>query len=311
MVFLAAALAAVMVAAGAASAGELEQTKTRARELATEVSALDARIDAAVLEVGRATSALTSLREQIRDNRRRRRVVHAELEFARAVLQQRAVVLYKRGQVTSLDAMLGADDFSELVEGVSLLRTVVRSDTDLLRTVERTRRELRRTADRLESAARAAERLVERRAAGLQAIRRQLAQRQELLRGVRDDLRTLAAERQQATSPSPAPTVEPPEADGSGPWWPLIREAAQANGVSARGLYRLMMIESGGSATVVGPGGYHGLFQYSLATWKGAWNPWRSQSVYDGDAQISATALAIAQGKGPSWWGGSYAWAFN
>ena len=28
-------------------------------------------------------------------------------------------------------------------------------------------------------------------------------------------------------------------------------------------MYRLMMIESGGSATVVGPGGYYGLFQYA------------------------------------------------
>ena len=59
-----------------------------------------------------------------------------------------------------------------------------------------------------------------------------------------------------------------------------------------------MMIESGGSATVVGPGGYYGLFQYAPSTWKGSWNPWRSSSIADGAAQIKATALALRQGYG-------------
>ena len=76
-------------------------------------------------------------------------------------------------------------------------------------------------------------------------------------------------------------------------------------------MYRLMMIESGGSATVVGPGGYYGLFQYAPGTWKGSWNPWRSSSIADGAAQIKATALAIRQGYGHAWWDPSYTWAFQ
>ena len=76
-------------------------------------------------------------------------------------------------------------------------------------------------------------------------------------------------------------------------------------------MYRLMMIESGGSASVVGPGGYYGLFQYAPSTWKGSWNPWRSSSIADGAAQIKATALALRQGYGHSWWDPSYSWAFQ
>ena len=72
-----------------------------------------------------------------------------------------------------------------------------------------------------------------------------------------------------------------------------------------------MMIESGGSATAVGPGGYHGLFQYAPTTWKGSWNPYRGASIYDGAAQIRATALAIHLGYGHAWWDPSYCWAFG
>jgi len=76
-------------------------------------------------------------------------------------------------------------------------------------------------------------------------------------------------------------------------------------------MYRLMMIESGGDAFVVGPGGYCGLFQYHPATWKGSWNPYRSASVTDGAAQIRATALALKTGHGHAWWDPSYSWAFS
>ena len=76
-------------------------------------------------------------------------------------------------------------------------------------------------------------------------------------------------------------------------------------------MYRLMMAESGGSATVVAPGGYHGLYQYSLTTWRGSWNPYRSASIYNGEAQIKASALAISRGWGPSFWPTTFDWAFR
>ena len=72
-----------------------------------------------------------------------------------------------------------------------------------------------------------------------------------------------------------------------------------------------MMIESGGSATANNSDRYFGLFQYSHGTWSGSWNPQRSADIFDGSAQIKATALAIKQGHGPGWWGSSYAWAFE
>ena len=76
-------------------------------------------------------------------------------------------------------------------------------------------------------------------------------------------------------------------------------------------MYRLMMIESGGNAAAVSPGGYRGLFQYLPVTWAGSWNPCRSLSITDGAAQIRATGVALRLGYGPVWWGSSYSLAFG
>jgi len=87
-----------------------------------------------------------------------------------------------------------------------------------------------------------------------------------------------------------------------------IHEARQTHPYadSEERMVALMMCESRGQAALVNPAGPNsGLFQYSSATWRGAWNTYRDQSILDPRAQISATALAWQrhmQGQ----WGGCY-----
>ena len=78
--------------------------------------------------------------------------------------------------------------------------------------------------------------------------------------------------------------------------------------MSTAGLYRMMMLESGGSRTIGGT--YKGLFQYYPSTWSGSWNPWRGESIYNGWAQIRATAYALSRGMGRSQWPNTYPMAF-
>ena len=304
-----------LAAATPARAGELQRDREKARELAGQIGALDARIELAVQDYARATTGLDAVRAEIRSNRRARRVAQLEFDIARGALLRRAVALYKRGDVTALDALFTAADFHQLVDQLSLVKRVTQSDRDVLRAVLSSRRELQRRSALLAADERTAERLVRERAGELERIRAELAQRKALLAGVKDDIARLASKQVKA-DPSPQPTVEPPSSEGAGDggqgaWWPLIKTAAAARGVSARGMYRLMMIESGGSPTAVGPGGYHGLFQYAPTTWEGSWNPYRGASIYDGAAQIRATALAIHLGYGHSWWDPSFSWAFG
>lgn len=92
-----------------------------------------------------------------------------------------------------------------------------------------------------------------------------------------------------------------------GKWRVIIDYEAHRRGVKADGVYRMMMLESGGNAHVVNSYGFSGLFQYCHSTWHGKWNPWRSCSIFDGWAQIRATCYAIHRGYGPRMWSQTYA----
>lgn len=94
----------------------------------------------------------------------------------------------------------------------------------------------------------------------------------------------------------------------NGEWRPLIEIAARRYGVSPDGLYRLMMLESGGRRYAGST--FKGLFQYYPGTWRAAWNPWRALGIYNGWAQIRATAYAIRRGMGPADWPTTYRLAF-
>lgn len=314
--FVVLAAAAALAVPAAARAGELQQNRDKAEAIAAEISALDAQIGSSVTRYSRATRALEAVRKQLQGNRRLQRLAYKELSLARATLAARAVAMYKHDDVSPMDAVFGAADLGDLVTQLTMVRTIARCDRDVVRTIETTKRELSDRAVKLAADERTAEKLVVTCERELGTIRSRLGERRAALAGVRSDIRHLVTAAQKA-SPDPVATVEPPAAaeggvsDGSGPWWSLIQSAAAANGVSARGMYRLMMIESGGSAAVVGPGGYYGLFQYAPSTWRGSWNPWRSASISDGAAQIKATALAIRQGNGHAWWDPSYTWAFQ
>jgi hypothetical protein len=93
-----------------------------------------------------------------------------------------------------------------------------------------------------------------------------------------------------------------------GVWRPLVEIAARRYRVDPDGLYRLMMYESGGRRCAGST--FKGLFQYYPGTWAAGWNPWRSESIYSGWAQIQATAYAVGRGMGPANWASTYYRAF-
>lgn len=67
-------------------------------------------------------------------------------------------------------------------------------------------------------------------------------------------------------------------------------------------MYRVMMCESSGNPRASGGrGAWLGLFQYDPRTWRGNWNPYRTQSIWDARAQIFATAKAWSIGMQSHW----------
>jgi hypothetical protein len=96
----------------------------------------------------------------------------------------------------------------------------------------------------------------------------------------------------------------------NGSWWRVIKAAALRHGLDPTALRRMMMLESGGRSDCVS-GPFVGLFQYCRAAWDGTWNPYRKFSVFNGGAQIWATATAIHRGYGPQMWPNTYPMSFG
>ena len=129
----------------------------------------------------------------------------------------------------------------------------------------------------------------------------------QLRRAVLADQRRVRVLRRQALRLRQAIALKAAAARGD--WLPIVRDAAHRTHVSATGLRRLMSLESGGRAYAEN-GSFHGLYQYCWSTWRAAWNPWRHSSLYDGAAQIRATATAIHRGWGARMWPHTYPRAF-
>ena len=303
----------VFVAAPAAAAGSLEVRQAEAAQAAADVAVLDAQLDVAVARYARAAQELAGLEARIAANRHELAESRAQLSIAQQQLAMRAEALYKQSGASIFDVMLSTASFEELLTRTEYLRRLGRSDAEIVDAVAQYRRSVAARQKQLTADLGRAQRVADARAGRRAEIESALRERRSLLVGVRAEverLRAAAAARVRAASEASA---TPPGASGTsggeGVWWPLIKDVAAQNGISARGLYRLMMAESGGVATAVN-GPYRGLYQYAGSTWRGDWNPWRASDIFDGAAQIRATGLAIRLGHGPQWWPTAYAWAF-
>ena len=304
----------LLVLAPPASASSLAKARAQARTVSAQVSALDLQVDQTVNAYAAAAQRLAAVKAQMRANRAALVLERYQLTMAQQQLSQHLVAAYKAGDDSVLNAVFQAGSFSDLLTRLDYVQHLTGDDASLIQTVHQRRRELGATGRSLEKQLASAQKT----AADLAAVRSrllaQLSTRRSMLHGLKGKVAELVAA-QRAVTPvvttsASSPTPPSTAGDGSGPWWPAIKSAAAANGIWAEGLYRLMMAESGGSATASN-GVDLGLFQYSPGTWKGSWNPWRSASIYDGGSQIKATALAIHDGYGPSWWPTTYPWAFS
>jgi peptidoglycan hydrolase CwlO-like protein len=274
--------------------------------LAAQVSALDAQISAQVSDYAAAVHALDGVRASIKTNQRTLGIASFNLTVARRALQMRLVIIYKQQTGGVFDVLFNSANFGDAMAQVDAVQRLTASDAEVARELAGFERDIENRMVKLKADEQSLVKLVTDLKAKMATVDASLAARKALLAGARADVAAAAVKQ---APPPPPPVV--PGGSGQGPWWPLIKQSAAANGVSASGMYRLMMAESGGSATASNGGRYLGLFQYARSTWAGSWNPWRAASITDGAAQIKATGRALKLGYGPSWWPGTYSWAFG
>jgi hypothetical protein len=287
--------------------------RAQARAVAAQVSSLDQRLNQTVAGYASAVGRLAAVQAQVRANRVALRLERYQLTVSQELLADHLVTAYKGGNAGLLNALFQNGNFDDLLTRIDYVQHLTAGDASMVRAIEAHRREVLATQGSLQKTLKNARQTAALLDAQRSRLAAQLSDRRSLLKGLGAEVSRLVAQAKSVTPVAKAaPGVAAPSTagDGSGVWWPLIQSAAAANGIWAEGLYRLMQAESGGSAAASN-GVDYGLFQYSLGTWKGSWNPWRSASIVDGSAQIKATALAIHLGDGPAWWPFTYPYAFS
>jgi peptidoglycan hydrolase CwlO-like protein len=298
----------------AARASALATKKAQARQAAAQVAALDRRLNQTVGTYAAAMQHLQALQSQAATNRLALRLDQYQLRISQQQLADHLVLAYKDGNAGLLNAVFQSRSFDDLLTKLDYVQHLTGSDAGLVQAIEQHHLRVVAEQSSLQKSLAAAQQTAAQLFVQRGLLDAQLGQRRSLLHGLNATVGRLVTQAKAVTPVAAAAKTAgtPPSTagDGTGPWWSDIKAAAAANGIWAEGLYRLMLAESGGSATASN-GADMGLFQYSSATWKGSWNPWHGSSIYDGGAQIRATALAIRLGHGPSWWPTTYPWAFS
>ena len=313
------ALAIFTASAGAAS---LASKQAQAADVTAEVATLKARASAATSSWLMAQRKLEAVRLAVKQSARQLAKARLRYQCAEVVVSQRAAAMYKQPGVSLVDVLVRSGSFGEMVSQVRLFARLADYDRGVLDDLQQTKADVESKHEQLVAAREAARLLALERKQESAHTMFALSEGQQKLAGLQGEIKEMqAALRQPSPAASPSPAEQSPAAttaatpsttaSPSGGWWSSIRAAASANGISAEGLYKLMMIESGGIQTIVGGGQFCGLFQYWPGAWKASWNPYRAASIFDGAAQIKATALAIGMGKGPYWWPNSYQRAFG
>jgi len=200
-ILIVSALAAAALVAAAQSptahADPIAEKRAQAERVERQIHEFDAKLGATIERYNRASGELDAVRKDIEENITLLKVAKHNLVVAQRQLSVLLVAGYKGAGSDDLTAyVLAAGSFSELLDRVEMVKRSQEAQSELLAEIERTKAEIEERQVALERAEKAAERLVAKRAAEKRRVEAALAERQQLLESIRDDVRRLIEERE-------------------------------------------------------------------------------------------------------------------
>jgi peptidoglycan DL-endopeptidase CwlO len=196
---------AVAALAGPAHADKISQTRAEIRSIEQQLNAFDVKLEASINAYDGARQHLSDVRAKIQENTIRLRIARHNLKVAQAQLAQFLVGSYKgNGSNDPAAYVLGSGSFTDLVDRVEYVERAAKSEHELLDAVTTAEHEIATRQSQLKKDEAAATKLVAQKRAQKAAIESQLQQRQQLLAGVKGNLRRLIAQRDRARAAAAA-----------------------------------------------------------------------------------------------------------
>ena len=162
-----------------------------------QIQEIDGQLSHAIESYNFANVKLDRIKGELKSNSRHLTIARSSLKSAQSHLSERLVALYKTGGGGStIDVILGAKSIDDLLNRIDAVDRVSEQDARVLREVKSFRSQVIQRKGRLERAQKAQVQLVADKAAQRQSIEGQLAERQQLLASIKDQIASLeAAER--------------------------------------------------------------------------------------------------------------------
>jgi cell wall-associated NlpC family hydrolase len=180
----------------ATPAPTISSKQAEARQVLVELDQLDASLSAANERLNLANVKLEHVQDEIEENTRALRVAKHNLRSSQATIAQRLVTLYKRGEPSTLEVILGARSLGEVLNRIDTQNRVSTLDAQVIQQVKTFRTAVKRHARELKRDREQARQLVAERAAQKRSFEARIAERQQLLSSLNAEIQRMIAAQQ-------------------------------------------------------------------------------------------------------------------
>ena len=177
------------------------------------------KVDMAVEKYNQATTQLTTVQAQIKENERLLKVAEYNLELANQQLSARAENMYRTEDVGVVDVLFAARSFDDLVTQLNLMERLGNSDVDTVKSIAAYQQDIKDRRVKLDADKKAAAKLVSVTAAQKAEVESLQGKLEQMTAGIKADIQRLqeqAAARAKAAADAAAAQAVPGGGSGGG-----------------------------------------------------------------------------------------------
>ena len=202
-----------------AFASPVSSKKAQLREVQAKLQGVYYKVDMAVEKYNQATTQLTTVQAQIKENERLLKVAEYNLEVANQQLSARAENMYRTEDVGVVDVLFAASSFDDLVTQLNLMERLGNSDVDTVKSIAAYRQDIKDRRVKLGADKKAAAKLVASAAENKAEVESLQGKLEQMTAGIKADIKRLqeqAAARAQAAADAAAAAANTGGSSGGG-----------------------------------------------------------------------------------------------
>ena len=173
------------------SASPVADKKARLRAVQAKLQAVYHEADMAIEKYNQATSQLTTVQQQIKQNEHLLKVAEYNLDVANAQLQSRVQDIYKTRDVGIVDVLFSSNSFDDLITQMNMMERLGNSDVDTVKSIAAYKADIKDRRVKLDADKKSAAKLVTERAAQKSEVLAVQGRLEQMTAGIKNDIQRL------------------------------------------------------------------------------------------------------------------------